>query len=146
VRDERHRKRDKENAEHNKKAGVAGLLCPRGAALCPGGGRAAPAEDAHPGKEKAENERTQGLSSPRETLITFFRALNSGDGLRASRCLDLSDLPISARSNLGPVLAFKLKSVVDRATGRIALQKDFDRWNTLKKAIDVHESDRVYFH
>lgn len=73
------------------------------------------------GKEKAANERTMGLGSPRETLITFFRAVNAGDGVHASQCLDLAELPVSARANLGPVLAFKLKSVLDH-TGRIYFQ------------------------
>ncbi|MBY0527788.1 MAG: mechanosensitive ion channel family protein [Gemmataceae bacterium] len=74
------------------------------------------------GQDKASNERTQGLGTPRETLVTFFRTVNTGDMLRASHCLDLTDLPISARDNLGPILAFKLKSVLDR-TGRIYLQE-----------------------
>lgn len=78
--------------------------------------------DSISGKEKREQERTHGLSTPRETLITFFRAVNNRDGNQAAACLDLSEFPSSARDDLGPVLAFKLKNVIDHI-GRVYLQE-----------------------
>jgi len=77
--------------------------------------------DSISGKEKAEGERTSGLSNPRETVVTFLRAGKRRDGKAAGRCLDLSDLPATARDNLAPVLAFKLRTILDR-TGRVYLQ------------------------
>ncbi|MFO0877065.1 MAG: mechanosensitive ion channel family protein [Gemmataceae bacterium] len=74
------------------------------------------------GQDKAGDEHSDGLGSPRETLITFFRAVNNRQPHAASRCLNLSHISPSARENLGPVLAFKLKSILDR-TGRIYLQE-----------------------
>lgn len=73
-------------------------------------------------KDKTEQERTYGLNNPRETLITFFRSVNNRDGRQATTCLDLSEFPTSARDDLGPVLAFKLKNVIDHI-GRVYLQE-----------------------
>ncbi len=64
-------------------------------------------------KDRIEPRRLHGLSTPRETLTLFFTAVNQHDNARAARCLDLSELPSSVRDNLGPVLAFKLKYVID---------------------------------
>jgi MscS family membrane protein len=74
------------------------------------------------GKDKTETERLYGLGNPRETLLTFFTAVNHREDDRAARCLDLSELAPSARANLGPVLAFKLKYVIDRIF-RVYLQE-----------------------
>ncbi len=65
-------------------------------------------------QEKGFGEMNSGRSSPRETFITFLRAVNDGRYKEAAECLDLSDLPISARSQMGPLLALKLKAVIDR--------------------------------
>ncbi len=74
------------------------------------------------GQEKAEGERTEGLGNARQVLASFFTAINQRADARAARCLDLSELPLSARADLGPVLAFKLKYVIDRL-GWIYLQE-----------------------
>jgi MscS family membrane protein len=44
--------------------------------------------------------------------------MNEKRYVAAAACLDLSEIPVSARSNLGPVLASKLKLVIDRI-GRV---------------------------
>lgn len=68
--------------------------------------------------ERGPTELSAGRSSPRETFVTFLRAMNEKRYATAAACLDLSDIPVSARGNLGPVLAAKLKLVVDRI-GRV---------------------------
>ncbi len=68
--------------------------------------------------ERGPTELSAGRSSPRETFVTFLRAMNEKRTVAAAACLDLSEIPVSARSNLGPVLASKLKLVVDRI-GRV---------------------------
>lgn len=72
--------------------------------------------------DRAIDDRSKGLGTPREAIVTFFQAINNGDDEGAARCLDLSDMPASARRDVGSVLAFKLKAVLDR-TGRIYLQE-----------------------
>ncbi len=74
------------------------------------------------GKDRIEGYRLHGLGTPRETLALFLTAVNQRDNASAARCLDLSELPSSVRDNLGPVLAFKLKYIIDRL-GRIYLQE-----------------------
>ena len=64
--------------------------------------------------ERGPAELSAGRSSPRETFVTFLRAMNENRLSAAAQCLDLSDIPVSARANLGPVLAAKLKLVIDR--------------------------------
>lgn len=68
--------------------------------------------------ERGPAELSAGRSSPRETFVTFLRAMNDNHLSAAAQCLDLSDIPVSARANLGPVLAAKLKLVIDRV-GRV---------------------------
>lgn len=68
--------------------------------------------------ERGPAELSAGRSSPRETFVTFLRAMNENRLSAAAQCLDLSEIPVSARANLGPVLAAKLKLVVDRI-GRV---------------------------
>jgi MscS family membrane protein len=68
--------------------------------------------------ERGPTELSAGRSSPRETFVTFLRAMNEKRYVAAAACLDLSEIPVSARSNLGPVLASKLKLVIDRI-GRV---------------------------
>jgi MscS family membrane protein len=74
------------------------------------------------GKDRVEGRRLHGLGTPRETLSLFLTAVNQRDNAHAARCLDLSELPPSVRDNVGPVLAFKLKYVIDRL-GRVYLQE-----------------------
>ena len=68
--------------------------------------------------ERGPAELSAGRSSPRETFVTFLRAMNENRLSAAAQCLDLTDIPVSARANLGPVMAAKLKLVIDRI-GRV---------------------------
>ena len=55
------------------------------------------------------------LSSPRETLKTFFGAFKpGGDPKNAALTLNLSEIPINVRSTVGIHDAFQLKEVIDR--------------------------------
>ena len=73
-------------------------------------------------KDRSDRERTTYMDSARDTMMTFQSAIRSEELDRAARCLDLSDIHASARADLGPVLAFKLKYVLDRV-GRIYVQE-----------------------
>lgn len=70
--------------------------------------------DALAAAERGPAEFSAGRSSPRETFVTFLRAANENRLGAAAQCLDLNEIPVSARANLGPVLAAKLKLVIDR--------------------------------
>lgn len=69
--------------------------------------------DSLQGSDKEANEWASGRSNPRETFITFIKSVNDRRLEAAAECLDLGDLPVSARSQMGPLLALKLKSVID---------------------------------
>jgi MscS family membrane protein len=73
-------------------------------------------------KDRSDRERTTYMDSARDTMMTFQSAARSGELDRAARCLDLSDIHASARADLGTVLAFKLKYVLDRV-GRVYVQE-----------------------
>lgn len=73
-------------------------------------------------KDRSDRERTTYMDSARDTMMTFQSAARTGDLDRAARCLDLNDVHGSARGELGPVLAFKLKYVLDRV-GRVYVQE-----------------------
>ena len=68
--------------------------------------------------ERGLGDHLSGRASPRETFSTFLRAVNDGRLMEAAECLDLSDIPLSARANMGPTLAVKLKALIDRI-GRV---------------------------
>jgi MscS family membrane protein len=55
-------------------------------------------------------------------MRTLLHAANAGDLALAARCLDLDGIPPGARGELGPVLAYKLKFVLDRI-GRVAVEE-----------------------
>ena len=55
-------------------------------------------------------------------MITFQSASGRHDFALAAHCLDLSELPASADEDLGPVLALKLKYVLDRI-GRVFVEE-----------------------
>lgn len=74
--------------------------------------------DALASTERGPAELSSGRSSPRETFVTFLRAANDNQMASAALCLDLNGIPVSARANLGPILAAKLKLVIDRI-GRV---------------------------
>jgi MscS family membrane protein len=65
-------------------------------------------------QERADGSRIGHLETARDTMVSFLSAVNRHEDNRAARCLDLSDLNSSARAEIGPVLAFKLKHVIDR--------------------------------
>ncbi len=73
-------------------------------------------------KERAGRERSGQFDSARDTTATFLSALSQYDLTLAARCLDLSDYLPGASTEVGPVLAYKLKYVLDR-TGRIYIQE-----------------------
>ncbi|MFM8931573.1 MAG: hypothetical protein ACKOS8_06820, partial [Gemmataceae bacterium] len=65
-------------------------------------------------KDRGQGAHLDGRNSPRETFSTFLRSMNEGQVERAADCLDLSSVPRSARATLGPILAYKLKALIDR--------------------------------
>jgi MscS family membrane protein len=73
---------------------------------------------------KANSDEGQGshLDSARDTLITFQKAAGRREFTMAAECLDMSEIHPSARPELGPVLAFKLKYVLDHV-GRFYIQE-----------------------
>ena len=73
-------------------------------------------------KERAGRERVGQLDSARDTTVTFIASVNSGDLDVAARCLDTSKYFPSSQDDLGRVLSYKLKHVLDR-TGRIYIQE-----------------------
>jgi MscS family membrane protein len=77
-------------------------------------------------KEKAEHERASRLESARDTMSTFLHSMRRGDYEGAAECLDLSDSRSAAQAEIGPVLAYKLKYVIDRI-GRVYIQEVPDR-------------------
>lgn len=74
------------------------------------------------GKARSEPGGGSHLDSARDTLMTFQAAGNRRDYCQAALCLNLSEINASAREELGPVLAFKLRYVLDRI-GRIYIQE-----------------------
>jgi MscS family membrane protein len=73
-------------------------------------------------REKADRERSSDMASARDTMVTFLTALNHHDDDRACRCLDLGAYHTNSRAEIGPVLARKLKYVIDRI-GRVYAQE-----------------------
>jgi MscS family membrane protein len=73
-------------------------------------------------KDRADREITAQFDTARDTVSTFLNAVNTGDTDLAGQCLDLSELHSGARNDVGPVLAVKLKYVLDRM-GRVYVQE-----------------------
>lgn len=73
---------------------------------------------------KARDEEGPGvhLDSARDAMQSFEAAAHRHNFAQAARCLNLSDLPASAREELGPILAVKLQYVLDRI-GRIYVEE-----------------------
>jgi MscS family membrane protein len=74
------------------------------------------------GKTRSEQGRGSNLDSARDLVMTFQDATGRRDFTLAACCLNLSEIHASASDVLGPVLAFKLKYVLDRI-GRIYIQE-----------------------
>src|SRR5262249_25801755 len=72
--------------------------------------------------EKAARERRSNFHSAQQSMRTLLHACDAGDLELASRCLDLDGMPQAARAELGPILAYKLKFVLDRI-GRVSLEE-----------------------
>src|SRR5689334_5846444 len=53
------------------------------------------------------------LETPQAALESYIDACEAGDWARAARCLDLNGLEPGRQAEAGPVLARKLKSVMD---------------------------------
>src|SRR5262249_2783417 len=72
-------------------------------------------------QSQSDKERTNQQESARDTMAMFLTAINSHDYEQAATCLDLDKIYPAARDEVGPVLAFKLKYVIDRI-GRVYIQ------------------------
>jgi MscS family membrane protein len=73
-----------------------------------------------PGEIRRSRDRRTQFGTPRETMYTFLLAANQNSWDLAARCLDLRDLSPAMQARYGPVLAAKLKYVLDRL-GRVYL-------------------------
>ena len=73
-------------------------------------------------KERADRERSGQFDSARDTVVTLIDATHRDEYARAARCLDLSDYLPGAQAEIGRVLAYKFKYVLDR-TGRVYIQE-----------------------
>jgi MscS family membrane protein len=74
------------------------------------------------GRDRSDRERTSQLESARDTMVHFLTAVKNRDYTRAAECLDLSALSPRAQDELGPILAYKLRYILDRL-GRIYVQE-----------------------
>jgi MscS family membrane protein len=72
--------------------------------------------------EKSARERRSNFHSAQQTMRTLLHATDAGDLALAARCLDLDGVSQGARGELGPILACKLKFVLDRI-GRVVLEE-----------------------
>jgi MscS family membrane protein len=72
--------------------------------------------------EKTARERRSNFHSAQQTMRTLLHAADAGDLNLAARCLDLDGIPPGAQHELGPILAFKLKYVLDRI-GRVVVEE-----------------------
>jgi MscS family membrane protein len=73
-------------------------------------------------EEKSARERRSNFHSAQQAMRTLLHASDAGDLDLAARCLDLDGVPQAARAELGPILAYKLKLVLDRI-GRVAVEE-----------------------
>lgn len=78
--------------------------------------------DKLPAKERADRDRSGQFESARDTVVTLIDATHRNDLDQAARCLDLGEYLPGAQREIGRVLAYKLKFVLDR-TGRIYPQE-----------------------
>jgi MscS family membrane protein len=72
--------------------------------------------------DKSEHDRAAHLDSARDTMSTFLTCMRRGDYDQAAGCLDLGGLRPGTQDQIGPVLAYKLKYVIDRL-GRVYIQE-----------------------
>jgi MscS family membrane protein len=74
------------------------------------------------GKGRSAKGRGTSLDSARDLVMTFQDACGRRDFVQAAACLNLDEIHSGAQDNLGPVLALKLKYVLDRI-GRVYIQE-----------------------
>lgn len=73
-------------------------------------------------KEKSEQGGGAMLDTARDTMSTFLLYMRRGDYEQAAECLDLSMLRPGTQDEVGAVLAYKLKFIIDRI-GRVYIQE-----------------------
>lgn len=73
-------------------------------------------------RDRLDRDGTGQFESARDTIVRFLTHANQKDPDRAAACLDLSEIPIAAQDDLGPILAVKLEHVLNRL-GRIYIQE-----------------------
>ena len=73
-------------------------------------------------EEKSAREHRSNFHSAQQTMRTLLHASDAGDLDLAAHCLDLDGVPQAARDELGPILAYKLKFVLDRI-GKVAVEE-----------------------
>jgi MscS family membrane protein len=73
-------------------------------------------------RDKPEPDRAAHFDSARDTMATFLACMRRGDFDGAAACLDLSAFRPGTQEDAGPVLAWKLKYVIDRL-GRVYIQE-----------------------
>jgi MscS family membrane protein len=72
--------------------------------------------------DKTEHDRAAHLDSARDTMSTYLACMRRGDLEQAATCLDLSAYRTGTQNEVGPVLAWKLKFIIDRI-GRVYIQE-----------------------
>lgn len=75
-----------------------------------------------PAAEKARSDRSSMFSSARQTMRSLLKGIARGDHGLAASTLDLSGIPFSARTRVAPLLAEKLRFIVERV-GVVHLQE-----------------------
>ena len=93
-------------------------------------------------RDRSDRERTSQLESARDTMVHFLTAVKNRDYARAAECLDLSALSPRAQDELGPVLAYKLRYVLDRL-GRIYVQEIPDEPDGARYLVHRTELGRI---
>jgi MscS family membrane protein len=73
-------------------------------------------------QDKSEHERASHLESARDTMSSFLSCMRRDEFEQAAACLDLSAHSIGTQEEIGPILAWKLKFVMDRI-GRVYIQE-----------------------
>jgi MscS family membrane protein len=73
-------------------------------------------------RDGSERERAAHLDSARDTMSTFLSCMRTGDYEQAATCLDLSAFRPGTQNEMGAVLAYKLKFIMDRI-GRVYIQE-----------------------
>jgi MscS family membrane protein len=94
------------------------------------------------GKGRPGQGRSSSLDSPRDLVATFLDACSRHDFTAAAHCLNLDEIRAGAQDNLGPVLALKLKYVLDRV-GRVYVQEVPDNQEGHRYVLHRGELGRV---